>query len=203
MISEATKLAPSRFCDDALAMAAIARGDEAAFRGLHQAHRERLFRLAYGVVLDAEEARDVVQEAFVSLCDAAPTWRPEAQVSTWLYRVTMNQALSARRRLFGLARHVLHGQSARSPEHRLAQVEALGIVESVLRQLPARQRAVAALYLEAEFAPSEIAPMVGLTPNATRVTLHRALTQVREALRAQGIETVEIPEEQTLAQELS
>ena len=42
--------------------------------------------LAFGVLLDSNEAREAVQEAFLRLHQAAPTWEPRAAVGTWLYR---------------------------------------------------------------------------------------------------------------------
>ena len=79
---EATTGSPARpaALADAVLLAAVADGDPRAFAQLYEAHRRRLFRLAYGVLLDAHEAREAVQEAFLRLHQAAPGWEPRAQV---------------------------------------------------------------------------------------------------------------------------
>jgi DNA-directed RNA polymerase specialized sigma24 family protein len=69
------------------------------------------------------------------------------------------------------------------------------VVTRSLGNLSPRQRAVACLFLEAELSPAEIAPLVRLTPNATRVTLHRALTRVRADLAEAGIVATPTPGE--------
>ena len=58
-----------------------------------------------------------------------------------------------------------------------------------------RARAIATLHLEAGLEPREIAALVGLTPNATRVALHRALAKLRDHLRAAGIDAA--PDDET------
>lgn len=47
---------------------------------------------------------------------------------------------------------------------------------------------MASLFLESELTPSEIAPLLDMTPNTARVTLHRALRELRAALEANGID---------------
>ncbi len=61
-----------------------------------------------------------------------------------------------------------------------------------------KQRAVACLFLEAELPPAEIAPLVDLTPNATRVTLHRALARIRADLTAAGFDAAQAPDEASI-----
>ena len=55
-------------------LARVAAGDERAFASVYEDHRRRLYRVAYGVLLDAHEAREAVQEAFLQLHRAAPKW---------------------------------------------------------------------------------------------------------------------------------
>jgi hypothetical protein len=72
-------------------MARIADGDARAFTRVYDAHRGRVFRVAYGVLLDGAEAREAVQEAFFRLHLAAPRWEPRARIGTWLYRVRLEK----------------------------------------------------------------------------------------------------------------
>jgi len=71
----------------------------------------------------------------------------------------------------------------------------VGIVEHTLRGLPPKQRAILTLFLDEELKPAEIAPLVDLTPNATRVALHRSLERLRSDLSARGIDAAPSPDE--------
>jgi RNA polymerase sigma-70 factor (ECF subfamily) len=198
----------ARHEDDASAMARIAAGDDRVFARLYEAHRRRLFRLAYGILVDANDASEAVQEAFLRLHQAAPSWEPRAAVATWLYRVVLNHCLSLRQRLVRFARPVFGAAASdapasaaslvASPEKRAALGQAVRIVEGSLAALPLKQRAVACLFLEAELQPAEIAPLVDMTANAARVTLHRALERIRADLAAAGFDAAESPDEASL-----
>jgi len=169
--------------EDATLLARAAAGDDRAFAAIYEAHRRPMFRLAYGILLDADEARDAVQEAFLRLHRAAPSWEPRAAVRTWLHRVVLNHCLSLRQRLVRMIFAPPPERETRdSPETKALAREAVVAVERSLETLPMKQRAVVCLHLEEELDPSEIAPLVGMTPNATRVTLHRALTKLRSDL---------------------
>jgi DNA-directed RNA polymerase specialized sigma24 family protein len=87
-----------------------------------------------------------------------------------------------------LARAAAGDDAAFATIYGAAVGEAVRIVERSLGELPLKQRAVACLFLEAELAPAEIAPLMGMTANAARVTLHRALARLRADLAAAGID---------------
>ena len=173
---------------DAALMRAVAAGDRGAFERVYEAHQPRVFRLAYSVLLDRDEAREAVQEAFLKLHEAAGRWEPHAALGTWLYRVVLNHCLGLKRRILRFGRGAPPAGAGPSPELAAVLGEAVEIVERSLGALPARQRAMLTLRLDGEMDPGEIAPLVGLTPNATRVALHRALERLRADLAAGGID---------------
>jgi RNA polymerase sigma-70 factor (ECF subfamily) len=187
---------------DAALLAAVATGDRHAFEEIYEAHRRRLFRLAYGILLDESEAREAVQEAFLRLYRAAPTWEPRAALGTWLHRVVLNHCLGLRQRLRRFVRPIFAERvvvekigAPPSPETRAALGEAVAIIERALAELPPKQRAAATLFLEAELPPIEVAALLGLTPNAARVTIHRAMARISAALAEGGIDAVPAPDE--------
>jgi RNA polymerase sigma-70 factor (ECF subfamily) len=163
-------------------------GEARAFRALFDRHYRAVFRVAYGVLLDGAEARDVAQEVFVRLHHQAPRWRPRAQLRTWLYQVALNEALGVRRRLRSFHRHWREARQAPAPEDAVAQRQATALLERELGRLSAKQRAVLALHFDADLKPSELAPLLGMTANAARVMLHRALEQLRAHAAAVGLE---------------
>jgi RNA polymerase sigma-70 factor (ECF subfamily) len=64
--------------------------DEAAFTELVRLHQDHVFSIVYRMLGDREEARDVAQEVFVTVFRRIDSFREEAGLSTWLYRVAVN-----------------------------------------------------------------------------------------------------------------
>lgn len=165
---------------DAELLARIAAGERGAFDLLHRQHHRAVVRLAMGIVGDAEEARDVAQEVFVRLLHVASRWHPDAVVSTWLRRTTLNVAMTARRRV---ARWWRRSESTPRPEVSPERAVALGElaedIGSCLMRLSPRQRAVVTLHLDQGLPPIEIADALGMTPNASRLALSKGLRALR------------------------
>src|SRR6185369_12074850 len=78
--------------DDAALIERCRAGDIAAFEPLVEKYRQRVWRLAFNVVRDREEAWDVAQEAFVRAWQALPNFRGQSAFYTWLFRIVMNVA---------------------------------------------------------------------------------------------------------------
>ena len=72
-------------------------GDAAAFEPLVEKYRQRVWRLAYQVLHDREEAWDVAQEAFVRAFQSLPSFRGQSAFYTWLFRITVNVATDRHR----------------------------------------------------------------------------------------------------------
>ena len=78
--------------DDAALIERCRAGDVAAFEPLVEKYRQRIWRLAYNILRDREEAWDVAQEAFIRAYQALPSFRGQSAFYTWLYRIVMNVA---------------------------------------------------------------------------------------------------------------
>src|SRR3954454_19642398 len=83
---------------DAHIVALAQAGSEAAFREIMRRNNRRLFRVARAVVRDEGEAEDVLQEAYLRAFAGLAGFRGDASLSTWLTRITLNEALERRRR---------------------------------------------------------------------------------------------------------
>lgn len=68
-------------------------GDTTAYRGLVERYQGRVYALVYGMVRNREDARDIVQEAFVKAYRNLRTYRREASFHAWLFRIAMNLAI--------------------------------------------------------------------------------------------------------------
>src|SRR3954464_5594549 len=78
--------------DQAELVAAAKDGDRAAFEELVRATYADAYTLAYRLTGNEEDARDVVQDAYLRAYKGLKRFREEAQFSTWLYRITANGA---------------------------------------------------------------------------------------------------------------
>jgi RNA polymerase sigma-70 factor (ECF subfamily) len=159
------------------------RGRE-AFDQLVPAYRRRVFGLAYSILRERSAAEDLAQEAFVKLWQALPRYDGRAKLSTWVYAITRNAAVSAlrsRRRSLSM-----------SDEAVLAEVEAIAAApgaepgDAGLRRqveaLPEKQRQAVTLYYLDERSVEEVAEMMGIPVNTVKTHLHRARASLAAAL---------------------
>src|SRR4051812_12265159 len=84
--------------DEAALVARAQAGERAAFEAIVQMNNRRLYRVARGVLGGDVEADDVVQEAYLRAFMHLDEFRGEASLSTWLTRITVNEALGRVRR---------------------------------------------------------------------------------------------------------
>jgi RNA polymerase sigma-70 factor (ECF subfamily) len=172
--------------------------DGSAVRLIMQRHNRRLYRVARSVLNDDAEAEDVVQEAYVRAFTHLDSFRGEAQLSTWLTRIALNEALGRlrRRRVTvtlkdidtindqGEAR-VIYLPSARQdsdPEATAARAEVRRLLEQAVDQLPAPFRMVFVLREIEEMSIEETATQLGLRPETVKTRLHRARRLLQQSL---------------------
>jgi RNA polymerase sigma-70 factor (ECF subfamily) len=126
--------------DDELLCAHLA-GDRYAFEELFQRHRVRLYRLARRHSRTAEDADDALQDAMLSAHRAAGSFRNDAQVRSWLYRIVLNACQD------GLRRNAIRPTVALAPEDcppvadGTGRLETALLVRQALSRLPIGQRA--------------------------------------------------------------
>jgi RNA polymerase sigma-70 factor (ECF subfamily) len=164
-------------------------GDERAeiLGRLFEAHRERLFRLARRLSGDAEEARDLVQEAFVRLARGPSAVREGDEAERWLVRVLVNLCHDRSRRL--RVRREAAARAAQPPTGETFEdaVLARAVVQAALAELPARRRAVVVLHELEGRDTAEIAGMLGMARVTVRWHLHAGHKQLRAILDPKGV----------------
>jgi RNA polymerase sigma-70 factor (ECF subfamily) len=170
--------------DEAITQLVQAGRSREAFERLVPAYRRRVFGLAFSILRDRAAAEDLAQEVFVKLWKALPGYDGRAQLSTWIYAITRNAAVSALR---GRRRSLSMSDPAV-----LAEAEAVGAApdaapaEARLRRqvdaLPDKQRQAVTLYYLDERPVAEVAEMMGLPVNTVKTHLHRARASLARAL---------------------
>lgn len=172
--------------DDAIVSLIQAGRAEEAFERLVPACRRRVFGLAFSVLRDRGAAEDVAQEVFVRLWQALPRYDGRAQLSTWIYAITRNAAVSAqrrRRRSVSLSDPAVFEEAeaaSASPTAEPADVALWRQVEA----LPDKQRQAVTLYYLEERPVAEVAEMMGLPVNTVKTHLHRARASLASSLGA-------------------
>ncbi len=79
-------------------IARVLAGDRIAERELYDAHATRVFRLAFRMCGNTEQARDLTQESFIRVFAQLPRFRGDSALSTWVYRVALSVVANGRRR---------------------------------------------------------------------------------------------------------
>jgi RNA polymerase sigma-70 factor (ECF subfamily) len=153
-----------------------------------------LYNTVFHVVGHAEDARDIVQEAFVQAFLKLESFRQHSAFYTWLYRITFNITVSQRRRhrptvsLDGVkeAANVEPLDDENSPIEVLEQRERCSQVREAIAQLDDEFRAVLVLREIDGCCYENIAEVLDLPIGTVRSRLHRARLQLREKLTKNG-----------------
>jgi len=182
---------------DAELAAGVAAGNEAAIRLLTKRHNQTLYRTARAILRDDAEAEDAVQEAYIKAIRAIGTFRAEAKLSTWLVRITANEALERLRRtrrgaqviaLDGdletpIEETMAHDENpSAQPEREAQRSEARAIMERKIDELPDAFRTVFVLRAVEEMSVEDIAATLGIPEATVRTRFFRARALLRESL---------------------
>ncbi len=177
--------------DDAKLIDETLAGHSAAFGQLVQKYQDRLYNTVVHVAGNAEDARDVVQDAFVQAFIKLDTFQRSSAFYTWLYRIAFNVAASHRRR----RRPILSVDRAREtsgiepmdtvedPGETLERKERCRQVRQAIGQLSEEHRVVVVLREIDGCCYETIAEILELPIGTVRSRLHRARLQLREELK--------------------
>jgi RNA polymerase sigma-70 factor (ECF subfamily) len=178
-------------------MARIAEGDDSAFENLVHRHQTSILNLIYRFIGDRTQAKDLAQEVFIRVWQAAKTYKPEAKFTTWLYRITANLCLnelrsSRRKKWFSFnwsdedGEHTIEktlSDGAPSAEDILLEKERSRQISDALQSLPDNQRMALVLKRYDDLSYQEIAKVIGCSVSAVESLLVRAKRTLQEKLK--------------------
>jgi RNA polymerase sigma-70 factor (ECF subfamily) len=192
-------IGPARTIDEPTLLAALRHGEDWAFEAMVRLYGGRLLAVARRICGNEEDARDVLQSAYLSAFRSLDRFEGSSQLSTWLHRIVVNMALMrlrSRRRKpeesFDAllpafqedGHHVEQFSEWGMPADRLLEREdARATVRSCIAQLPDPYRQVLLLRDIEELSTQDVARMLAVTPNAVKVRLHRARQALSTLLR--------------------
>lgn len=172
--------------DDALVARALS-GDRVALEALVARYADDVFDTALGVVRDSDLAEDVAQDALVNALKGLAGFRGDASFRTWILRITVNTAMSARRRKTRRREVSLEVVGEATNEERPPDREALDRIEServeaALSRLPEKQRLTVSLRLRQGLSYREIGEVTGSTEGSARVNYHLGIKRLKQWL---------------------
>jgi RNA polymerase sigma-70 factor, ECF subfamily len=177
--------------DDAQLIDQALNGQSEAFGQLVLKYQDRLFNTVFHVVGHAEDARDIVQEAFVQALVKLESFRRESAFYTWLYRIAFNVAMSHKRQRRATVsmdrlRETTHMEpldEEDNPAECLERKERCRQVRHAIGQLAKEYRAVLVLREIDGCCYETIADVLDLPIGTVRSRLHRARLQLRDELK--------------------
>ena len=182
---------PKQLEEDVLIQRAVAQ-DSDAFGELVARYEKSLYNVVFGVVGDAEVARDVTQETFLRAYGFLGRYRKGFRFSTWLFRIGVNLGISKLRRgrlegdVFserGLAHYGLHvREHVARPDEKLMREENATRIAKAIRELSERYQTVLLMRYKDGLSCRQIGADLGISANSVSIVLHRAKFKLREIL---------------------
>lgn len=193
-----SRMADSLEGSDAAAVERTLAGDQDAFRVLVERHSRSLFRLAYRMSRNEEDAEEIVQDAFVRAHRKLGQFESRANFKTWLYRITVNCALDRLRKgktekehremAHAPAEETEHSEwenrrhEGPAPDRLLLSVELQEQIGRALGTLSAAERAAFVMRHWEGCRIEEIGRALRVRENAAKNTVFRAVQKLRQAL---------------------
>ena len=184
--SESNPVMPPEMAD---LVAAARNGDREAFDELVRATYADTYTLAYRLTGNEEDARDVVQDAYLRAYRGIRRFRGDARFTTWLYRITANCAsthlgkrVKNQHEELDDDTPLVDSEAGHDPEQQMAVSLERDRVAAALAELPPRLRSVVVLRDVYDLPHEAIAAELGITEAAAKVRLHRARKKLRERL---------------------
>ena len=191
----------TRIDQDGSLVAALRRGDPAAAEDLVAVYGDRACRLATRITMNAQDAEEAVQDAFLSVIRKIDTFRGDSAFGSWVYRIVANAAYQRCRRRRGRGADVSldrllpafdeHGRHVApvadwslSVDDPARQIDLRIMLSTTIDELPADYRAIVLLRDVEGLAPGDIAAILDLTVDNVTTRVHRARLFLRKKLEA-------------------
>lgn len=184
-------------------LTAFRNGDVSAFDGLVELYSGKLYRVAYMLLENKQDAEEVVQDAFIRAYKALPSFRGDSSFETWMHRITLNLARNRfhwnKRRGMGLHISLSAPQQndldqtgpahdmdlpdlTMQPDQELEAHELEHDIETVVSSLPEKFRESLLMRHRDEMSYEAIALATGVPINTVKTRIKRARELLREGL---------------------
>lgn len=167
--------------------------DGAAFSQLVEEKQQLVYNTALGILQNEEDAEEVTQDVFISVYENLKSFKEEAQISTWIYRIAINKSLDAekkkqRQKRGGFLKRIFDNEVNEEAAHfehpgvLLDQKENAAALFAALKKLPSAQRTAFILQKMEGQTNKDIAAIMELNETAVESLLARAKKNLRNTL---------------------
>lgn len=172
-------------------------GDESAFRTFVDSYQEMVINVSHRFVHNKEDALDIAQEVFIKVYNSINAFKAHSKLSTWLYRITVNQSLNyvrdkKRKHIFSSLdllfenhhqdTHYFDQADRDTSQERLEKEENKQILLKAIEQLPKKQKIAFTLNKLEDLPYKEVAEIMGITVTETGVLINRARKKLQQKL---------------------
>lgn len=168
------------FDEDSVLIDRVLAGDEEAFQAIYERYHDKVFAIARGILIDPEEAADIVQEIFTLIFRHLKRFDRRAKFSTWVYRIAVNRSTQQSRRAKFKRLFVPLTEANDRADDREPPMPSDPRIDRALARLAVQDRALLTLFYWDELSLQEIGDAIGCSANAAKTRLFRA----RERFRA-------------------
>jgi RNA polymerase sigma factor (sigma-70 family) len=164
-------------------------GKRNAQRELYGLYAKAMYNVCYRMMNDAEEAGDMLQEAFIDAFMRLHTFRNESTFGVWLKKIVINKCINARqrRKIEWISANNIELDDKIDEQDTIDEDELKMSVERVrmaMKQLPDGGRMIFSLYLFEGYDHAEIAQILNITESTSKTQFMRAKNKVKEILLA-------------------
>lgn len=157
-------------------------------RELYYTYERYIFKYLYGLTLNYHVAEELTQETFLQIVLAFPKFRRDSHIATWIYSIARNVYRQWCRKksvnIVPLNEETENTAEQEKIQDSMERQEQNKLIETVLRQLPARYREVLWLREWQELSYTEIAGITGHSMAWVKVNIHRARLAFKRAYQA-------------------
>ncbi|UAY51945.1 RNA polymerase sigma factor [Ferruginibacter albus] len=176
----------------------LKKGDELAFKHIVETWQNMVYNTAIGIVQSAEDAEDIAQETFVQVYQSIHSFRNEAKLSTWIYRIVITKSLDherkkKRKKRFAFVKSLFGEDEIHPPDFHHPGVvaekkEQAGELFKALKQIPEKQRIAFTLHKLEGLSYQEVAEVLNTTLYATESLMQRAKNNLKRVLEKYYLE---------------
>ena len=168
------------------------RGESQVFAEIVQENKKKIFYLAYDLTGSAQDAEDLSQEVFLKAFCALKTFKGEASIGSWLYRITLNAFLDRKRKLSFQAEReqqpleedmkIACPAGPGNPENYAQSQQIKKHIEAALAQLSPRERAVFVMRHYQDMPGKEVGKLLNISEGTVKSLLFRAVKKLQKQL---------------------
>ncbi len=166
---------------------------EKAFRAIVDSYSERLYWIVRHFLCSHEDTDDVLQDIFLKIWNTLPTFRGDARLYTWMYRIACNESLNflakkkVRAALMSGALSLDAARNEQGPDPYFDGDEAQRKLIRAITLLPDKQRLVFTMRYFDDLSYEEISRILGTSVGALKASYHFAVEKIKQFFENQNI----------------